>query len=472
MRRLAEFIRTVIPEDPFQLLFLGGVVCLVAAHGLKWWPAKLLSPEQTTSDLKQLVSYAGWFPVYFIIFSAVAGYFVCFWPGKNPVRRIVGLVCAPALFGFVLLFSRVLYLSAPQSSVLESTGSVLGHSLRRAETLLWALPTGFQCTLLGLLLIGVFTSRVAFGISRLPLALPGEALVCQSQDSESWPRIQFLIFALVGPYFLVGILLSFISIGIPFTLLSRPPAYLQSDWFGRLATILEYLVGFGVLVCLVWRKEKETIKRALRVPQPREILLAAAFAIGIDVLISMGQYVPERVQWAAQNFGRLGPPRLEAYFSFPEPWLFLTLFAALCEELIFRGLLQSRLIQRYGLYRGVFLVGIIWAAYHFFYDFSFLRSAHVNVFEKLGFRIFMCITLSFVLGWLTLRAGSVLPAAVAHGLYNVFSASSLGPSFPGMTVVRVGLWAVLAYVLFRFWPHKAEDFAEPASEAQSLENAG
>ena len=34
MRRLAEFLRSVIPEDPFQLLFLSGVVCLTVAHGL------------------------------------------------------------------------------------------------------------------------------------------------------------------------------------------------------------------------------------------------------------------------------------------------------------------------------------------------------------------------------------------------------------------------------------------------------
>ena len=36
-KRVAEFLRSVIPADPFQSLFLAGVVCLVVAHGLRWW---------------------------------------------------------------------------------------------------------------------------------------------------------------------------------------------------------------------------------------------------------------------------------------------------------------------------------------------------------------------------------------------------------------------------------------------------
>ena len=38
MKRVAEFLRSVIPADPFQLLFLAGIVCLVVAHGMRWWP--------------------------------------------------------------------------------------------------------------------------------------------------------------------------------------------------------------------------------------------------------------------------------------------------------------------------------------------------------------------------------------------------------------------------------------------------
>ncbi len=69
----------------------------------------------------------------------------------------------------------------------------------------------------------------------------------------------------------------------------------------------------------------------------------------------------------------------------------------------------------------------------------------------------MCLALGFVLSWLTLRSGSVLPAAVAHTIYNILVFSEFGPPFPGKATVRAALWAVLAYVLFRYWSVKEED---------------
>ena len=471
MKRLTEFVRSIIPEDPFQLFLLAGVVCLVVAHGLGWWPTGLSHASEVRSGrFGGLIERFGFFSVYFIIFSAMAGYYVCFWPGKHPVRRMLWLVCAPALIGIGLMFSRIIYLSGPASSVLESGGSTLSHRVAWAKSILWTLPSGFQFTTLGLLLIAAFISRMAFGISTLPISLSQERAL-PSEDSGAWHRLQSLIFVLVGPFSLVGLLLSFLVIGIPFMFFSRPPSYFQSDWLGRLAPVLETLVAYGVLACFFWRGEKQVIKASIRWPGAKNILLAGAFATGIDALISTVQYLSERAQWAAHNFGQFGTPRLETYFGFPDPWLFLLLLAALCEEVVFRGLLQRRFIQRYGLYRGMFLVGIVWAAYHFFADFSFVRPSHVEVIEKLSFRIFMCVVLSFVLGWLTLRTGSVLPAAVAHGLYNVLGKSSLGPPFPGEAFVRVGLWAVLAYVLFRYWPIPETGPPQPAVGLASLENA-
>ena len=466
MKRIAQFIRSVIPADPFQLIFLAGVVCLVVAHSLRWWPAELArASEMRANWLGELLRASGPLFVYFIIFSAMAGYFVCFWPGNHPVRRILFSVCAPALIGLGLMFSRIIYLAGPPRSVLESPGSALSHSLGWAKSILWTLPTGFQFTLVGLVLIGLFTSRMAFGISTLPLALTGKQ-ASKLEDSEAWRRLQFIVFVLLGPFFL---LLSIMGLGVPLIVLARAPAYLQSVWFGRLAPIIESLMAYGVLVWFVFRKEKQTIKQSIRWPGMTSLLLAGAFAVGIDLLMSMGQYLSERVQWAAHSFGRFGPPSLETYFSLPDPWLLLMLLAAFCEELIFRGLLQARFVERFGVYRGVCIVGIVWAAYHFFGDFSFARPTHLEVFEKLAFRIFMCVVLSFVLAWLTLRAGSVLPAAVAHGLYNVFNNSSLGPAFPGEAFVRIGLWTVLAYGLFRYWPVREIALVETVAEPPGSE---
>jgi len=166
----------------------------------------------------------------------MAGYFVCFWPGKHPLRRVSGWVCAPALLGLGLMFFRILYLSATRTSILESTSSVIGNRFRWVEANLWKLPEGFQLTLLGLVLIGIFISRMAFGIASLPIAIPHAH--GSQENLEARRKLQFLIFLLVGPLFLVGLLLSFVSIGIPLMILATPPAYIQSIWFSRLAPVL------------------------------------------------------------------------------------------------------------------------------------------------------------------------------------------------------------------------------------------
>ena len=48
MNRLVQFVRSVMPADLFQLIFLSGVVCLTVAPHLRWWP-----PQRDLTDLSQ-----------------------------------------------------------------------------------------------------------------------------------------------------------------------------------------------------------------------------------------------------------------------------------------------------------------------------------------------------------------------------------------------------------------------------------
>jgi membrane protease YdiL (CAAX protease family) len=207
----------------------------------------------------------------------------------------------------------------------------------------------------------------------------------------------------------------------------------------------------------------------MRLPEPKYAGFALAIPIGIGVLLSMGQYLFDRAQWAAHDFGRFSPPQFRNYFDLPDPWLLLVFFAALFEEMIFRGLLQRRFIQRYGIYRGIFLVGIVWAAFHFVSDVSFSRLTDTDVLLKLGWRILFCLALSYVLGWLTLRFGSILPAGIAHTFYNVLVTSGFGPTFPGKDTVLVALWAVLGWALFRYWPMQTDGEEQEATVAANPE---
>jgi membrane protease YdiL (CAAX protease family) len=88
-----------------------------------------------------------------------------------------------------------------------------------------------------------------------------------------------------------------------------------------------------------------------------------------------------------------------------------------------------------------------------------------------GFRLFMCVSLSFALAWLTLRSGSVVPAGIAHGVYNVLIYSGFGLPFTGKETVRIALWAVLAWILFRCWPVQSEDNPELAATVANPEPA-
>ena len=469
MKRLAEFLRSVIPTDPTQLIFLAGVVCLFVAPRLRWWALGLsVVSERLTDSMASQAQILGFFFLIPVSLAGVAGYFVCFWPGSRPLRRILGLICLPAIAGLGLMFSRLLYFAAPSSSFLEGAGSLVAQKMRWAWSLPWKLLTGFHFCLIGLLLIAIYTSRLAFGIAALPLSLPGKT-VTTSEDSGAWRRVQLLIWVLVGPLYLVSSLLALFAIGLPIILSSYVPAYIQSVWFSRFSPVIETLAVLAVILWIVGKEDRHMIWNTLRLPKLGYAGLALAIPIGIGSLLSIGQYLFDRAEWAAHNFGNMDPPQFGSYFAFPDPWFLLLFLPALFEEMIFRGLLQRRLIQRYGIYRGIFLVGIVWAAFHFSSDFAFARVTDQGAVLKLTSRIFTSLVLSYALAWLTLRFGSILPAAIAHTFHNILVMSGFGPPFIGKDTVLMAFWAVLAWALFRYWPVQAEDIPEATAAAPNPE---
>jgi membrane protease YdiL (CAAX protease family) len=114
-------------------------------------------------------------------------------------------------------------------------------------------------------------------------------------------------------------------------------------------------------------------------------------------------------------------------------------------------------------------VGIVWAAFHFPSDFAFSHLGGLAAIQALGSRLFMGVAVSFVLGWLTLETGSVLAAALAHTFYNVLIYSDPSPEFPGKHLLRISLWAVLGWILFRYWPVAAKGGDEAVPQLASPE---
>jgi membrane protease YdiL (CAAX protease family) len=461
LKRLAEFLRSVTPADPAQLVFLWGIVCLIVAPHLRWSPELLVSPQRYQFLGSQAYDQlrTEWFvflgvAIYPIIFAAMAGYFACFWPGSRPARRVLNTVFFPAAFGLILICGRFFYLNKRQSSLLESGADVFYRNAVSFVTTSWRLGPGFHYCLLGIILIAVFTWRLRFGNSSLPLTL-SKANHSMTYDPEPWPRMNFLIWVLIGPLFVLDATVA-LPVMIPYLVSSHVPTYFQSPWFARMNSIPEAAILLGFALYTVGREGRRQAWNSVQIRGTPVFFVALAVPIGIAASISVGHFAFDRIQWVAHDFRNSIPPQFGSYFNLPDSWLLLLFFAALSEEIIFRGLLQPRFIKRYGLYRGIFLVGVVWAAFHFFSD-PHRGESDLGVLMNLASRTIMCLALGFVLTWLTLRSGSVLPAALAHTFYNVMVFSGFGPAFYGKDVVRVGLWAVLAYVLFRYWQVQPSD---------------
>lgn len=235
-----------------------------------------------------------------------------------------------------------------------------------------------------------------------------------------------------------------------------------------LFVLIQFSTIAGIAVWLLGRETWNAWRRSIRLPLPETFVLAAAIPVGINAVVSLGQYFVDRVLWFIDRGKTLELPVIASYYALPHGSLPFLAFAAFLEEMVFRGLLQPYLVRRYGALRGIFFVGVVFAAWHFNDDFG-IRFSGVDSLVVLETRLRVCLVLSFVLGWLALKTKSILPPAVAHTLYNVFVFSPLGPRFPGLNLVTTVLWFLLACALFRWWPVQDEASGQlrgaPDSEA-------
>jgi len=385
--------------------------------------------------------------------AGAAGLFILFWPGTHPARRILIFGLLPALAGVAALCIRFAYVAqVPNFPHLSAVEGGYRNDVWGLRTL-WSLGPALHMSVLGLTLVLVFLIRLARGNSSLPLSLAPAGDVPSSQD-ERWKRILIFVFIaitgtlvlspvagafLFGVYALAGKFTHFDSL-LPTTILT----FAMSAAFA------------GVAAWAVGETRWKELRQLIRLPETHYGLLGVFFPIVIESLPNLVVYVSDRIHWAAFNFGKFAPPVFSSYFAFPDPLYFWYLIAAWFEEVIWRGYLQPRFVERYGLMRGIFLVGIAWSAFHFLGDFRGVTE-DFQVLSTLIFRLTLCIAMSYVFGWLTLRSRSIWPAALAHGLGNVWAASlayslhgRLSSTLTGI-IIRV-CWVLLAFALYRFWP--------------------
>ncbi len=138
-----------------------------------------------------------------------------------------------------------------------------------------------------------------------------------------------------------------------------------------------------------------------------------------------------------------------------QPWVLFLVFGAFAEEIIFRGILLPDLIRRYSLHRGIFLTGIAWAAIHFRSD-TYTGLGVGDVLLALLNRILFCLAMNYVFAWMILRWKSIVPAGIAHTVWNMLVFASVSASSSIALELRCLLWMILAYMLFHYWPIAAQ----------------
>jgi membrane protease YdiL (CAAX protease family) len=395
--------------------------------------------------------------LYPIIFAGLASYFVCFWPGKTPVRRILWTVCFPTALSLAGALYVYFQITRSTPSIFESHNS--GVFFRWLQVNAWKLSPGFYFCAVGLVLILFYAMRLALGLTSLPLSLPR---VHDPIDAtgDLWPRVQILVFVFVGPYFLIAGLLGLLFFGLPYISSSTiSPALVAA--FGKLATVLDAALLVGVAVYILGKQGRAAARISLRLPEPRYAFLGLAPAIAVSSLVPGVQYLIDRAHWAAHDFGKFAPPQFASYFDLAnvwQPWLLLMAFGAFAEEIVFRGLLLPNFLGRYGLHRGIFLTGIVWAAIHFRSD-TYSGLSVGGVLLHLANRIFLCLALNLVFAWMTLRWNSIIPAAIAHSTWNILVSMQQNASGLWDWECKFVLWAIVGYVLLRFWPIGVEETA-------------
>lgn len=164
--------------------------------------------------------------------------------------------------------------------------------------------------------------------------------------------------------------------------------------------------------------------------------------------------------------------RISAVFGLPR-WRSLAFFLpALLEEIGWRAYFQTHLIRRFGIRRGLILVGVAWGAWHLQGDLASsttLAGTALVVFA----RLINTTVMAGVFGWLYLRSGSVLPVTFLHfGLNVLASTPFFGYPLPiyFSFILTLPPAIALAWYLFSVYPPTETQPPEPPLE--KAEGAG
>ncbi len=409
-----------------------------------------------------------------IVAAGVMGYYLAFIGRKKPTRRLLDSVLLPAAAGLLanltVAFFRFREIGEPAHFVAQLPGPAHLWEPPILRSMAVSLGIGFQCASIGFILIATFFVLYSWGRATLPIHLPPESVSDAFSSEDEQRRTMLFVWVTVGLSFLLQVP-SIARLIFSDWILPHAP-WLYGTWNSWPTRFIGTAAPLVFVLLAVGKSGRKMIHAMLRIPRAIYLSVALLLPAAIANIGPLASYLEARVLWSIHGWGTLLPPVLRTFFELPSVvslWYFVP---ALVEEIAWRGYLQQRFIRRYGIIRGIFMVGVVWGAFHFSWDFNTSMTAR-DVGIQFVVRLASSVSVSYVLAWLTIRSDSILPAAVAHGVYNMFI---LGGSFPASNSrwLSILLWSVAGLTLFRFFPPPsastvAESVVQPAPEPRLSE---
>jgi membrane protease YdiL (CAAX protease family) len=446
-----------------------GSTFLFISINLRWWPISSFNGYRTIiwAGYSRMMSLP-------ILAAGVMGYYLVFVGCKKPARRLLDSVLLPAAVGLlanlIVAFFRFREIGEPAHFVTQLPGPAHLWEPPLLRSMAASLGTGFQCASIGFILVATFLVLYSWGRATVPVHLPSGSISDAFASGDQQRRAMLFVWITVGLSSLL--LVPEIALLVFGNQILPHASWLYGTWSWWLTRFIDAGAQLVFVLLAIGKSGRKMIPAMLRIPDAKYLAVALMLPTVIANIGPLSSYVHARVLWSIHGWGTQVPPLLRTFFESPSVTSIWYFVPALIEEIAWRGYLQPRFIRRYGFIRGIFLVGVVWGAFHFRWDFSPSMTAR-DVGVQLVVRLATMVSVGYVLAWLTIRSDSILPAAVAHAVYNIFI---IGFSFPFSNPrwLSILLWAVAGVVLFHFFPPPspttvAESAIPPAPEPEPSE---
>lgn len=450
-----DIVRPVLPSQRAHWLLLLGSFFLFISHEARWLPLQYY-PDRAAS------LFAMWTLSLPLMIAGAAGWYVALIPCERPARRLLSWVILPASISILVIATlaemRIWIPIEPTTSIIETTIK-RRVGLREIIHLFTAFGIGMQLAVAGLVFVLAFLLLLVGHRASVPIALgPNDESLDAVQDSDvstlshrKTMRFVWIMTALS--------MLPTLATWLAFLPVTFGRTQFSVAWISTCYSLVNSALLFVFVLIALGKEGRAGIQDYFSIPQTKYVLLGILLPAAVASVWPIVDFVHSRILWAHGLRGSFMPPELGNFFDAPTWGMLLYVPAALGEEIAWRGYLQPRFVNRYGLGRGVLLLGLVWGAFHFHFDFVG-GSSWRWVSNRALIRIVGTVALSYPLAWLAIRSRSVLPATLFHAAHNASLHIDRVP-FHGIQLLRAMLYLSLGYVLFRYFPPPSD---EPAQE--------